>query len=347
MSGKIQGRHLALVLGLVVAAGAGFLWYFDHRGIETTDDAYVRADSTAVSPKIAGYIAAVLVRENQHVKQGDALVRIDDRDYRARVDQAQAQADSQASALNTLDRQVALQQALIEQAAAAGRAAEANQRRAGAEFERDRKLMQQGYTTPEQFDANRAAAEAAQAAVAQAKAGSAAAEQQREVLKARRAEAESGLAAARSALAAAQLDLEHTQLVAPFDGIVGNRSVNVGDYVRPGTQLFVLVPPGQAFVVANFKETQIGRMAPGNAVDLEFDAYPGWTLHGRIESLSPATGSQYSLLPPENATGNFTKIVQRVPIKIVPQIAPEQADRLRPGLSVIVHVDTRATQPGA
>ncbi|HEY6923624.1 MAG TPA: HlyD family secretion protein [Steroidobacteraceae bacterium] len=335
-------RLLFLVLAALVVGGAflGWKWWNNARFLVTTDDAYARADSVTISPRVTGYVTEVLVTENQRVHRGDALITIDDTDYQLHVGAAQAAVRSREAAIATLERQIALQQSIIEQASATLLAAQAEADRASAVYQRDRELIKKGYATQEQIDTDKAASLATSAEVAKARALLRQARSESAVLLTRKVGQQADLAAASAVLESARFDGAHTRILAPIDGVVGNRDVQVGAYVRPGKPLFVLVPIEDAYIIANFKETQLGRMRVGQAVTFRLDAYPGLVGHGRVQSFAPATGSEFALLPPQNATGNFTKIVQRVPVRIALSKEAGLKDKIRPGLSAIVSVDT-------
>lgn len=332
---------IGIVVGLVAAAGLAAVWGHYRRFVESTDDAYVQADNAVVSPKVPGYVTKVAVEENRVVHKGDVLVILEDDDYIAARDQAQASVAAASAQLQVLSSQDALQGALIEKARAGVTAAIAKAHDADTERERDAKLIDQGYVTKERQDADNDAATTADAEVISANSALDAAHRQLAVVRAQEVQAKAALDQARARLAGAQIDLDHTVIRASMDGIVGNRSVQVGDYVGPGSQLFTLVPQTELYVIANFKETQVARMRVGQPVTMYADVNSGEKLHGFVESLSPATGSEFSLLPPQNATGNFTKIVQRVPIKIAFTKESDPPAILRPGLSIVVTVDTR------
>ncbi|MGE0118089.1 MAG: HlyD family secretion protein [Dongiaceae bacterium] len=341
-------RKLLLPIGLgvlILAAGAGgWYWWTHGRFVETTDNAYVESDISSISPKVAGYIHRLNVVDNQQVRAGDVLAVIDDRDFAARVGQARAAVTGAQAAVVSIDRKIDLQAALIDQAAAAVESAEAERARAQPEYERYKKMVATNIVGKSDYDRTAADLRKAEAELVRAKAELTAARGQLVVLQAEREEALARLEQGKAALAVAEIDLDNTILRAPVDGVVGNKAVEVGQYVRAGAQLMAVVPLPEVHVVANFKETQLERMRPGQRVEISVDAYPGVTLEGSVESFAPASGAVFSLLPPENATGNFTKIVQRVPVRIaVPEDNP-LAGLLRPGLSVEVRIDTRAAE---
>ncbi|MFO0998332.1 MAG: HlyD family secretion protein [Alphaproteobacteria bacterium] len=334
------------LLGLGILA-FGWHWLSVGRYIETTDNAYVQADISVVSPQVQGYVREVAVTDNQRVKAGDVLVVIDDREFRAKVAEARAAVEGGDAAIATVERQLTHQQAKIAEAAADRASAEAERAKTQQDLLRYQALARESFASRQRLEASEADHRKADANVQKMGAALAAERDQVSVLDANRHQAEAQLEQAKANLALAELDLERTVIRAPVDGVVGNRGVQVGQMVKPGTQLLSVVPLTEAYIVANFKETQIARMEPGQTVDIKVDTFPGVVLHGRIDSFSPGTGAQWSLLPPENATGNFTKIVQRVPVKIT--LEPDQAlsGRLRPGLSVIATVDTRSARQGA
>lgn len=343
-----KGVRKIVLSGVAVAAlvGGGFggwHWWTEGRFIESTDNAYVHSDITVVSPKVSAYVREVRVAENQQVAAGDVLAVLDDQDFTAKVAEAEANVAGQKAALGTIASKLELQRALIAQAAASVASAEAEQRRAQQDFDRTRALANESWASKQKFETADADLRKAVAATDKARAALAAEKDQVGVLNASRAETEARLRQAEAALQTARNDLANTVIHAAVDGVVGNRGVQVGQYARPGVQLLSLVPLPDVYVVANFKETQLSRMRPGQTVTVAIDAYPGRRLEGRVESFAPASGSQFSLLPPENATGNFTKIVQRVPVRIALPRDNALAGLLRPGLSVTAEVDTRGS----
>jgi membrane fusion protein (multidrug efflux system) len=334
-------------LALVVALGMGGAVDFGHyyltigRYLETTDDAYVKADSTIIAPKVSGYIAEVLVSDNQPVKAGQFLARIDDRDFRTALNQAQADVAAAKAAVRNLDAQIELQEPLIQQQAAEVDAAEANMKFAREERTRYDELMKSGSGTVQRAQQTDAALRAQSAQLQQGKAGLIAANKKVEVLSTERAKAVAQLDRARAVEQQAALNLSYTQISAPVDGTVGARSLRVGQYVQAGTQLMAVVPLDAVYVVANFKETQLTHVRSGQPVELRIDSFHSTRLRGHVDSLSPASGLEFALLPPDNATGNFTKIVQRVPVKIVLD-GHDLKGLLRPGMSAEPVVNTKA-----
>ena len=343
-------RTALIVVGLVVLTGALFFAfrYFTYgQYIVSTDDAYVKADTASIAARVSGYVAKVHVEDNQIVHAGDVLVSIDDADYRAALDQANAAAAAQRAALASAEAQNELQQKLMDAAQAKLDSALADQKRASEDLRRARELRESGSGSKQNYDSALADSRKADAAVASATADLAAARQHIVVAESGRAQALANLEAAEAAARSAQINLDHTAIRAPFDGVVGARTVQNGQFVRAGSQLMAVVKMSDVHVVANFKETQAGGMRRGQAVSIHVDAFPDIALHGRIDSFSPATGSEFSLLPPENATGNFTKIVQRLPVKVRLDANEGDTAYLRPGMSVVVSVDTRGEGDGA
>jgi membrane fusion protein (multidrug efflux system) len=334
---------------LLLAAGIGYGWYWYTTGrfFESTDDAYTEADSTAISPQVAGTIAALLVTDNQQVRQGDLLLRIDDRPFQAAVDQAKADVASAEAQIASLSAQRNLQLSQIQQAEADVASAQANLTYAEQNNARYAALVRTGAGTRQAAQQAEASLRTQQAALQHSQAVLAAARKQLDVLTTQQAAAQATLERNQATLETAQINLGYTTIRAPIAGAIGDRSARPGLYVQPGTQLMTIVPMRRdVYVVANFKETQLSDMYRGQRVTMSIDAFPGATLHGTVDSLAPGSGAEFSLLPPENATGNFTKIVQRVPVKIILDPHDPVLDRLRPGLSVIVDVDTRTTPPG-
>jgi membrane fusion protein (multidrug efflux system) len=327
---------------LVGAGGAAGLQYWSvGRFMVSTDDAYIQADSTLVAPKISGYVAELLVDDNQTAHAGRVLARIDDRDFRAALDEASANVAAATASIANLDAQIAAQGSAIKEADAAVAAASAALSLAQRNDARRREMARVGYGTEEQADNASTEAKEKLAALQRLQAAADGARQQLAVLNTQRQLAQAQLARTEAVQRQASLNLSYTEIVAPVDGTVGARTVRQGQYVQAGTQLMALVPLPQAYVVANFKETQLTHIQPGQTARIAVDSFPGDDLEGRVESLAPASGLEFALLPPDNATGNFTKIVQRVPVKIV--LAPDKAllGKLRPGTSVEVSINTK------
>jgi membrane fusion protein (multidrug efflux system) len=327
----------AIVTAALAAYGAH--WWLETRFLEDTDDAYVGADTVVLRPKVAGYIVEEHVADNQPVKKGELLYRIDDRDYRAALARAEAAVASQQALLGNLD--ATRSQAVVQQAQAGVDASGAETTRARDEDVRSRSLLD--FKAVSLQSAQRAEADFKQAVAngARARAARLAAARELDVIAARKGQARAALAQAEAERELARLNLAYTEVRAPIDGIVGNRRGRSGGYVQGGEQLVALVPARGLWIDANFKESQLGRLHAGQRAEIRADALPGRVFHGRIQSLAPATGAQFSVLPPENATGNFTKIVQRVPVRIVLDEADGAFGQLRPGLSVHALVDAR------
>ncbi|MCD2322781.1 HlyD family secretion protein [Sphingomonas sp. IC-56] len=332
---------LLLILAAVVVLGG--LWFarYQTRGkyLQSTNDAYIQADAVIVSSRISGYVEQVLVAENQQVKAGQPLLRIDARDYRAQAQQAQAQIDVAAANAQGVRAQINEQGAAIDQARAQLAAAQSTLAFARSEVARYTPLAASGAETRERLAQLRDQARQAAAQVATARAGLEAAERRVGTLRTQITQAQSQGRAAQAQLAAANVNAGSSILRASSDGRIGDRTVQPGQLVQPGVRLMSIVP-NQLYIEANFKETQLGLMRVGQPVIVHVDALDGVEIHGRVESFSPGTGAQFSLLPPQNATGNFTKIVQRVPVRIAVDVGPETRKLLLPGMSVEVEVDT-------
>ena len=333
---------LAVGFGAVAAADVGYGYVTTGRYLETTDDAYVKADSTIIAPKISGTIAEVLVGDNATVVAGQTLAQIDDRDFQTALDQARADVAAAEAAIRNLDAQIALQQPVIAQGTADVAAAEANLKFAQEEQARYDDLMKSGSGTVQRAQQTDAALRERTAQVQRGRSGLLAAERKVDVLTTEKAKAMAQRDRARAVEAQAALNLSYTEIKAPVNGTVGARSLRVGQFVQAGTQLMAVVPLDAVYVVANFKETQLTHVRDGQPVEVRIDSFPGVRVKAHVDSLSPASGLEFSLLPPDNATGNFTKIVQRVPVKIV---LDDQSLRglLRPGMSAEPTVDTKAT----
>jgi membrane fusion protein, multidrug efflux system len=335
-----------LVIGLVLVAlalgGTGsWYWWTVWRFQQSTDDAYVQSDVSVISPKVEGYIKKVKVADNQQVTEGAVLFVIDDRDFKAKVAQAEAAVALEEASVATYDSRLKLQQAMIDQAAAVVQSAEADLSRSQQDYKRYSALMTSDFASRQRFEQSEADARKAEAALARTRAALAAEQNQLGVLRSQQREEQAKLQQARANLQLAQNDLDNTVIRAPISGVAGNRAGQVGQYVKAGTQLLSLVPLQHLYVTANFKETQLTRMRPGQTAAVSVDAYPDVALEGRVESFAPGSGAEFSLLPPDNATGNFTKIVQRVPVRIALLEDSPLMGRLRPGLSVTVTVNTQ------
>ena len=340
----LSGLVFAVALG---AAWYGHQWWTVGRYIETTDDAYVGGEVTVIAPKVAGLIAAVAVTDNQAVRAGDLLVKLDDRDYRAALAKATAAVAARQAALANLAATRRLQEAMVAQADAEIAAADAEVVRSRSDATRYHRLASDQYASVQRFQQADADNKKAIAAADKARAALAAAQRRLDVIDTQKQQAQAALAQAVADHDLAQLNLGYTELRAPIDGTVGNRSARTGAYAMVGAQLISLVPAHGLWVDANFKESQLAHIRPGLPVSIEADVLPGQEFHGHVASLAPATGAQFSVLPPENATGNFTKIVQRIPVRILLDGDASRLGRLRPGLSVTARVDGRPNSDGA
>ncbi|MDB5707245.1 MAG: secretion protein HlyD [Sphingomonas bacterium] len=334
----------ATLVVLVGGATAGAHHWTVGRFEVSTDDAYVKADSTIVAPKVAGYVAQLLVGDNQPVRAGQLLARIDDRDFRTALDQASANVDAAKASVANLDAQITAQGSAIRQADAGVTASAASLGLARRNDQRRAEMAKVGYGSVEQADSASTDAAEQSATLERGRAAAVAARQQIAVLTSQRQLTLAQLAHAEAARRQAALNLSYTNIIAPVDGTVGARSLRAGQYVQAGNQLMAIVPLQRVYVIANFKETQLTHVVPGQPAHMRVDAFPDDDLRGRVDTLAPASGMEFSLLPPDNATGNFTKIVQRIPVKIAFPASGPLAGRLRPGMSVSVSIDTR---PGA
>lgn len=332
---------VAGLVALVLIALYGSHWWASGRFIEETDDAYIGGDVTVIGPKVAGYVEEVLVTDNQRVKAGDLLIRLDSRDYRASLAKAEGAVAAQEALLANLDATEQLQHAVIGQARAGIDAAGAETARSRDDNARYKKLVGSNAVSVESAQRADATFKTAQAQSARAQAELLATQRQLDVIATRKQQAKAALMQARAERDLAQLNLGYTELRAPVDGVIGNRRARVGAYAQAGSQLLSVVPASGLWVDANFKEDQLAHMVPGQRVSIHADVLSGREFHGHLDSLAPATGAQFSVLPPENATGNFTKIVQRVPVRILLDPADGVLGQLRPGLSVTASVDTK------
>lgn len=336
-------KRLPLMVGAVVAVAVlvgGIAWWQGKQRWESTDNAFVAADTTEVSPQIDGYVVEVLVADNQRVAPGQILIRLDDANARAALAQAEANLASVIAAVGNVDARAAQEQALIASRAAGVAQAQAQADLARQQVHRYGKLAEQGWVSQARIQTEQAGARTAQATVAEAQAALVAEQRAAGVLGSSRSQSVAAVDVARAQVEQARIALNRTVIRAPVGGVVGARGVRVGQYVRPGGQVLSIVPLGDAYVVANFKETQVDHLRLGQTVEISADAYPGQHLTGHIDSFSPATGSEFALIPIENATGNFTKITQRVPVRI--RVDRASGAALRPGLSVEVKVDLKS-----
>jgi membrane fusion protein, multidrug efflux system len=333
----------AAVLGLVVAgADYGWRYWSGGRFLEATDDAYLQADYTTIAPKVSGYIADVPVEDNQPVIAGQVLARIDDRDFRSALEQAKADVSSAEADIQNLNAQVAQQQSAIDQANAATVADQAALTFADQEAQRYHDLQARGAGTVQAAQRAQATLQQQSATVQRDRAALAVARKQIDVLKTAIVKATTMLRRARAVEQQAALNLGYTTITSPVAGTVGARSLRVGQYVQAGTQLMAVVPLNKIYVIGNFKETQLTNMQAGQPVEITVDSFRGVALKGHVDSLAPASGLTFALLPPDNATGNFTKIVQRIPVKITLDRDQPLLGQLRPGMSVEPTIDTKA-----
>ena len=326
---KEAALALAVVAGVAGAVGYGHYYWTTGQYLVTTDDAYVDAHSVLISPKVSGYIAAVPVDDNQTVKAGQLIARIDPQDYQTALDQARANVAAAQANIATLHRQIAQQRLAVEQVRQTVAADQAAVVYSQQNYQRYTTLAQTGYGTVQQAQQSSAEIQEKQAALARDTTGVSVAQKQVSVYKAQLAQAGATLAQQQAMERQAELNLSYTTITAPFDGTVGVRTVTVGQYVQPGTQLMAVVPLHAVYITANYMETQLTHVRAGQPVTIDVDTFPGVTVHGRVDSLAPASGQQFALLPPDNATGNFTKIVQRIPVKIDVDQGDPLAGRLR------------------
>lgn len=336
--------------GVAAAALAGASWYgYDYwtvgRFLVSTDDAYVKADNTTIAPKVSGYLDRVLVGDNEHVKAGQVLARIDDRDFRVALDQAKADVAAANATITSKQAQLDVQDAVIAAARATIDVDTAAKTFAQQENKRYTDLAATGYGSVQNAQQAQSRNAGADAAIQRDTANLASALKQVELLKAEIAQANAAAARAAALQHQAELNLGYTTIVSPIDGVIGNRTLRVGQFVQAGTQLMSIVPAEGAYVVANFKETQLTHVRAGQEVEIEVDTFPGQVVHGHVDSIAPASGQEFALLPPDNATGNFTKIVQRIPVKIALDAETQPAIELRPGMSVIPTIATRSAPP--
>ncbi|HXN70242.1 MAG TPA: HlyD family secretion protein [Bradyrhizobium sp.] len=343
---KFNFRKL-LLTGAATAVLVGAVWYgLDYwtvgRFLVSTDDAYVQADNTTIAPKVSGYLSEVLVGDNEPVRAGQVLARIDPRDFVVALDQAKADVAAAGAAITSKQAQLGVQQAVIDAARATVDVDQATANFAAQENKRYTDLAATGYGSVQNAQQAQSRIAGAKAAIARDTANLASALKQVDLLKAEIVQANASLARAEAVQRQAELNLEYTSIVAPIDGIVGNRTLRTGQYVQAGTQLMSVVPVAGAYVVANFKETQLTDVREGQSVDIAVDMFPGQIVHGRVDSLAPASGQEFALLPPDNATGNFTKVVQRIPVRIALNGNNSSLIELRPGMSVIPTIETKA-----
>jgi membrane fusion protein (multidrug efflux system) len=337
---KLIGIVVGVAL-LLAAAGFGVNYWLVGRFMVGTDDAYVRANNTMLGAKVPGHIAAILPGDHTQVRAGDVVFRIDDGDYKIAVDATRAKIATQEATIARIGRQVIAQESAVAQAKAQVASAEAAANRAVLDFDRQQALSTKGFASRATFEVSQAGRDQGAAAVQAAQAAYNASRDNVEVTKAQQVEARAQLDELKASLAKAQRDLDFTAVRAPIDGIFSNRLVATGDYVQAGQRLANIVPLDGVYIDANFKETQLRRIKPGQPVTISVDAYSGRSIEGTVESLSPAAGAVFTLLPPDNATGNFTKIVQRVPVRVKVPADVARENLLRAGMSVYVSVNTK------
>ena len=332
----------ASVLALASAVDFGWDYWTVGRFQVSTDDAYVKADSTTIAPKVSGYIADVLVGDNEPVKAGQILAKIDDRDFRVALDQAKADLEAAKAAVATKFAALTTQRAVIDAAKATIAVDQATLTFAEQDDKRYAQLASNGNGSVQNAQQAASRLAAGRAAVARDTASLQNATSQLDVLKAELVQAQATVSRDEALRKQAELNLSYTSIVSPVDGVVGNRTLRVGQYVQAGTQLMAVVPLAAAYIVANYKETQLTDVRAGQPVAISVDTFPGVTLNGHVDSIAPASGQEFALLPPDNATGNFTKVVQRIPVKIVLDPGSKFAGELRPGMSVYPTIETKA-----
>ncbi len=340
-------KFILLGVGALLAIAAvvyGVDYYLVGRFIVSTDDAYVRANNSTLGARVAGHIASIVPGDNTRVKAGEVLFKIDDGDYRIAVDAARRKIATQQATVERIGRQVTATQSAVEQATAQLASQDAMSKRAQLDFERQDALSTKGFASRAIFETSQASRDQSAASVQAAKAAVDTARDNVEVTKAQQAEARALLAELQSSLDKAERDLAFTEVKAPVEGIFSNRLVNTGDFVAVGQRLANVVPLDNVYIDANFKETQLRGLKPGQPVSIELDADSSRAIEGTVESLAPAAGSVFTLLPPDNATGNFTKIVQRVPVRLKVPADVARENLLRAGMSVYVRINTK---PGA
>jgi membrane fusion protein, multidrug efflux system len=336
-----------LMVGVGLAAIAAVGWYgYDYwtvgRFHVSTDDAYVQADNVTIAPKVSGYLVDVGVQDNETVKAGQVLAHIDDRDYRVALDEAKANVLAARALIDSQVGAVETQNALIDTAKGSVAVDQANEVFAQQENERYSHLATTGYGSVQNAQNASAKIASSHASIERDTGTLQSMKKQLDVIKAQTAQAHAALAHEEAAEHQAELNVSYATITAPVDGTVGNRTLRVGQFVQAGTQLMSVVPSGAAYVVANYKETQLTDVKQGQPATIEVDMFPGRVFHGHVDSMAPASGQTFSLLPPDNATGNFTKVVQRIPVKIILDPESERSGDLRPGMSVEPSIDTKA-----
>jgi membrane fusion protein (multidrug efflux system) len=346
---RVSGGQLKkAALGLVAAVGFawaveyGYHYWTTDRYLVTTDDAYVDAHSALISPKVSGYISQVSVDDNQPVKAGEVVARIDPRDYQNALDQARADVEAAQASIATLVQQIDQQKLAVEQARQSVASDQAALLYSQQNYDRFTKEARTGAASVQQAQQATADTREKEAALARDTSGVSVTEKQVAVYEAQLAQAKATLAQQRAIERQAELNLSYTTITAPTDGTVGVRTATVGQYVQPGTQLMAIVPLHAVYITANYMETQLTDVRAGQPVTIQVDTFPGTSIRGHVASLAPASGQQFALLPPDNATGNFTKIVQRIPVKIEVDRNDPLAGQLRPGMSVEPTIETKS-----
>jgi membrane fusion protein (multidrug efflux system) len=341
-----RGRRLLFGTAAIILLAAGAYYGHDYwtvgRFHVETDDAYVKADNSSVAPKISGYIADVLVEDNQTVKAGQPLARIDNRDFKTALEQAKGDVAAAEATIEAKQASLVIQESTIAAARATVDVDQANAIFAEQNNKRYATLATSGYGNIQNAQQAASQIAAAKATVVRDNAALDAAIKQVDLLKAELAQAKAALEHDLAVQDQAELNLSYATIVAPVDGVVGNRTLRIGQYVQAGTQLMTVVPTASVYVIANYKETQLTDVHAGQAVDIDVDMFPDRVYHGHVDSLAPASGQEFALLPPDNATGNFTKVVQRIPVKIILDADSVSAGDLRPGMSVQPSIDTKA-----
>jgi len=338
---KQAALGLAVIAGIFAAADYGWYYWTTGQYLVSTDDAYVDVHSALISPKISGYISDVPVNDNQPVRAGQVIARIDPQDYQTALDRARADVAAAQATIDTLTQQIAQQHLVVEQARQQVASDQAALVYSQQDYQRYTALERTGYGTVQRAQQAQSDIVQKQAKLDGDKAGVASAEKQIAVLDAQLEQAHASLAQQQANERQAELNLSYTTITAPFDGTIGVRNIQVGQYVQPGTQLMAVVPLQSVYITANYMETQLTHVRAGQPVTINVDTFDGTVVHGHVESVAPVSGQQFALLPPDNATGNFTKIVQRIPVKIAVDPNDSLAGQLRPGMSVEPTIDTK------
>jgi membrane fusion protein, multidrug efflux system len=338
---KLRQTLITLALLLVLGVACYIYWITSLQQIISTNNAYIKTDNITVSSKVGGYVSKVAVNSNELVQENQLLVQIESSDFAAKVEQQQAAYDSQQVAIEVLVQQKKLQTNLVLQATTSLQMSTARANNAITDYQRDLSLFNQGFATEEQTNNSRLAADLARLQLDRSNAELAASKTQQVLLDTRSTALQADLRQVGAVAKVGKLDLSYATVSSPVRGIVGSKSIEVGQFIRPGMQLFSIVPEGKNYVIANFKETQISSLRIGQKASIAIDAFPDLRLVAVIESIGPSTGSEFSVLPPENAIGNFTKIVQRIPIKLTLSDDGKRSQQLRPGMSVTVSIDSR------